>query len=131
MPIGDTISPGVERVASVVTDSIFKVHQHFRPRSVGVSVQDLSLSRAAQSWLRVRKEVEVPVVYGGVRLDAGFRIDLLVEECVIIETKAVEKMNPICEAQLLTYLRLMNLRLGFLVNFNVTLIKDGIKRMIV
>ena len=72
----------------------------------------------------------LPVVYEGVKLDAGFRLDMLVEEQVIVEMKAVEKVIPLHEAQLMTYLRLSNLRLGLLINFNVQLIKDGIKRMV-
>jgi GxxExxY protein len=69
-------------------------------------------------------------VYGGVRIDAGLRLDLLVEDLVIVELKAVERMLPVFDAQLLTYLRLSNKPLGFLINFNVPLIKDGIKRFI-
>jgi GxxExxY protein len=73
--------------------------------------------------------VALPVVYDGVRLDAGLRLDLLVRECLIVELKAVEKHNPLFEAQLLTYLKLTGHRLGLLINFNVPLIKDGIKRI--
>jgi GxxExxY protein len=68
-------------------------------------------------------------VYDGTRLDAGLRLDLLVDECLIVELKAVEKHHPLFEAQLLTYLKLTGQRLGLLINFNVGLIKDGIKRM--
>jgi GxxExxY protein len=77
--------------------------------------------------LRVRRQVEVPIIYDGIRLESGFRLDLLVEESVIIEIKAVDKLNPVCDAQVLTHLKLMGLRLGLLVNFNVKMIKDGIK----
>jgi GxxExxY protein len=69
-------------------------------------------------------------VYDGVRLDAGLRIDLVVESQLIVEIKAVETMQPVFEAQLLTYLKLMQKRLGLLINFNVSRIKDGIKRII-
>jgi GxxExxY protein len=74
--------------------------------------------------------VKLPIVYDGIRLDAGLRLDLVVESCIIIETKAVEKLNPVFEAQLLTYLKQTGHTLGFLVNFNVTLIKHGLKRVI-
>jgi GxxExxY protein len=80
--------------------------------------------------LKVEREVKLPIFYDGVRLDAGLRIDLIVESCIIVETKAVEWLIPVFEAQLLTYLKLTGHTLGFLVNFNVTLIKDGIKRVI-
>jgi GxxExxY protein len=80
--------------------------------------------------LSVEREVGLPITYDGVRLDAGLRLDLLVESCIIIETKAVEKLAPVFEAQLLTYLKLTNLALGFLINFNVPRLKDGLHRII-
>ncbi|MBI3764253.1 MAG: GxxExxY protein [Chloroflexi bacterium] len=80
--------------------------------------------------LSYRKQVVVPLVYDGITFDEGFRLDLLVEELVIVELKSVEMMNLVFQAQLLTYLKLTGQRLGFLVNFNVPLIKDGIKRVI-
>jgi len=72
----------------------------------------------------------VPIIYDGVRLDEGFRLDVLVEDCVIVEAKSVNTMLPLFEAQLLTHLRLMGHRLGFLINFNVRLIRDGIQRIV-
>ena len=80
--------------------------------------------------LNVERQVVLPVVYDGVQLDAGLRIDLLVEDLVIIELKSVEKMNPVYEAQILTQLKLSGKELGFLINFNVVLIRDGIKRFV-
>ncbi|MGZ9223902.1 MAG: GxxExxY protein, partial [Anaerolineales bacterium] len=76
-------------------------------------------------------EVKLPIMFEGVQLESGLRIDLLVEKCVIAELKSVEKMNPVYEAQLITYLRLSNIRLGFLINFNVPHLKEGIKRIVV
>src|SRR5688572_19745746 len=131
MPIGDSASPEEERVAGIVVDAIFKVHDHFGPGLLESAYEICLYHELLNRGLRVRRQVEVPVVYDRIRLDIGFRLDLLVEESVIIETKAVEKLNPVCEAQVITHLKLMNLRLGFLVNFNVKLIKDGIKRIIV
>jgi len=74
--------------------------------------------------------VNIPVKYEKVSIDLGFRIDMMVEKAVVIENKTVEKFLPIHEAQLLTYLKLTNLHLGFLLNWNVTLMKHGIKRMV-
>ena len=74
--------------------------------------------------------MEVPVIYGEVKIDAGFRIDIIVEDEVIVELKAVENHNPLYEAQLLTYLKLTKKRLGLLINFNVPVIKQGIKRIV-
>ena len=72
----------------------------------------------------------LPVVYDGVKIDVGYRIDLLVEDAVIVELKAVEKLSPIHDAQLLSYLKLGGYRLGLLINFNVLHLKDGIKRKV-
>jgi GxxExxY protein len=80
--------------------------------------------------LRVERQVRVPIVYDGVVIDDGLRIDLLVDDCVVVELKAVEKDNPLYQAQLLTYLKLTGKRLGILINFNTKLIKDGIKRVV-
>ncbi len=80
--------------------------------------------------LTVACEVPIPVKYDEVSIDLGFRIDMMVEKAVVIENKTVEKLLPIHQAQLLTYLKLTNLQLGFLLNWNVTLMKHGIKRMV-
>ena len=72
----------------------------------------------------------MPVVYDGIEIDAGYRLDMLVEDSVIVENKAVQEILPIHQAQLLTYLRLRELRLGFLLNWHMPLMKDGIKRMV-
>lgn len=79
---------------------------------------------------RVRRQVALPIVYGDVKLEAGYRIDLMVDERVIVEIKSIETLAPIHDAQILTYLRLSERRLGFLINFNVTLFKQGIKRFV-
>ena len=80
--------------------------------------------------MRCRSEVAVPVLYKEVRLDCGYRLDLLVEEEVVVELKAVESLLPIHSAQVITYLRLTGKAVGLLLNFNVILLKDGIKRLI-
>jgi GxxExxY protein len=83
-----------------------------------------------KTGLSVERQVPVPVVYDGIKLDAGYQLDLVVEKKIIIELKAVESVLPIHEAQLLTYLKLTGLKLGLLINFNVSLLKNGIKRKI-
>ena len=75
-------------------------------------------------------QLTVPIQYGGAKIDAGFRMDLLVANCVIVELKAVEEVHPVHHAPLLTYLKLMNLRLGFLINFNVQSLRNGIKCLV-
>jgi GxxExxY protein len=74
--------------------------------------------------------VPLPIIYDGLRLEAGLRIDLIVEDCLIVELKAAEQIVPVYEAQLLTYLKLTGKRVGLLINFNVPLLKDGIKRLV-
>jgi GxxExxY protein len=78
----------------------------------------------------VQAQLALPVVYDGVKLDAGYRIDLLVNGAVVVEVKSVEALAPIHDAQMLTYLRLSGRRLGFLINFNVARLKQGIKRLV-
>ena len=80
--------------------------------------------------MTVRSQVELPVIYDGVEIELGYRIDLLVEDTIILELKAVKELTPLHEAQLLSYLRLSNLQLGLLINFNVVHLRDGIKRIV-
>lgn len=80
--------------------------------------------------LRLRQQLKMPVLYEGLRIDIGYRIDLLVEESVVIEMKAVKRLLPVHEAQLLSYLRLSDRKVGLLLNFHAPLMRDGIKRMV-
>ena len=77
-----------------------------------------------------QRQISIPITYDGICLDTGLRLDLLVDDLVIVELKAVESMNPLYEAQVLTYLKIANKRLGLLLNFNVPLLKDGFKRIV-
>ena len=95
------------------------------------SVYDAVLTyELAQRGLRVSRQQPIPVVYGDVRIDTGFKADLIVEDQVIVEIKSVETLAPVHKKQLLTYLRLADKRLGLLINFHVVLIKDGITRIV-
>jgi GxxExxY protein len=108
----------------------FKIHKALGPgllESVYLEVLTYELKKLG---LTCRKEIGIPIRYEDVQLDLGFRADLIVEELIIIELKAVEKVLPVHKKQLLTYLKLTGLKLGLLVNFNVTLIKDGIERVV-
>lgn len=128
--IGDSLSPELERIGTEIVNSAFKVHSRLGPGLLE-SVYERCLKRELEKrGFHVERQVLVPIQYDGEIFDDGLRIDLLVENCVIIEVKAIEKLAPIHEAQLLTYMKLTDIRLGFLINFNVKLIKDGIKRMV-
>jgi GxxExxY protein len=125
------IPPDVERVGKVVLDAAFKVHTVLGPGLLE-SVYETALAHVIRKGgLLVETQVVLPIMFEGVQLESGLRLDMRVEKCVIAEIKSVETMNPVFEAQLLTYLRLSGIRLGYLINFNVTHLKDGIKRMVV
>ncbi|HYD50763.1 MAG TPA: GxxExxY protein [Terriglobales bacterium] len=125
----DAITESIERVATAVVNAAYSVHRRLGPGLLE-SVYEICLAHELRkSGLGVRSQVAVPVMYDGLQLDAGFRIDLLVGESVIVELKAIERLMPVHTAQVLTYLKLTGYRLGFLINFNVELIKQGIKRI--
>jgi GxxExxY protein len=130
MPFGETTSVEIERVATQIVDAAFKIHEKLGPGLLESAYQVVMIYELKKRGLRVQTEVPLPVVYEEVHLDAGYRLDLVVNECVIVELKAVEKVLPVHEAQLLTYLKLTGYRLGILINFNTKLIKDGIKRVV-
>ncbi len=125
------IPDDVEKVGKVVLDAAFKVHTALGPGLLESAYEAPMAYEIRKSGLTVETQVSVPVIYDGIKLETAFRLDLLVENCVIVELKAVEKTNPIYEAQLLTYLCLKNIRLGYLINFFVPRLKYGIKRMVV
>ena len=125
------IPPEVERIGKIVLDAAFRVHTALGPGLLESVYETCHVYEIRESGLLVETQVAVPVTYKKMVLEGGLRLDLLVEKCVIVEIKAVETMNAVYEAQLLTYLRLTGVRLGFLINFTVPHLKDGIKRMVV
>ena len=116
-------------ISGQIVDAAIKVHSTLGPGLLESAYHACLVHELHKRGLHVESQVSLPVNYDGVKLDVGYRIDLLVENCVIVEIKAVEKILPIHEAQLLCYLRLSGCRLGLLINFNVIQLKDGIKRM--
>jgi GxxExxY protein len=123
--------PGEEwdALATVVVDAAFRVHKELGPGLLE-SVYEVCLAHElGKRGLPVERQVMLPVVYDGVKIEAGLRIDLLVGGKLIVELKAVENLLPVHKAQVLTYLKLSRHRLALLINFNVPLIKDGIKRI--
>lgn len=120
----------IEEVARIIVDAAIKVHRALGPGLLESAYQYCLAYELRKRGLRVECELVLPIIYDGQRIDAGYRIDMLVEDCVIIENKTVDQLLPIHEAQLLTYLKLRDCRLGFLLNWNVKLMKNGIKRMV-
>jgi GxxExxY protein len=125
------IPPDVERVGKLVLDAAFKVHTALGPGLLESVYETTVAFELRKNGLLVATQVMLPIKYDGQELESGFRLDLLIEKCVILELKSVETMNPVYESQLMTYLRLSGVRLGYLINFNVPHLKDGIKRMVV
>ena len=120
----------IEAVATDIVDAAVKVHRSLGPGLLESAYQACLAFELRQRGHQVETEIVQSIEYGGQRIDAGYRIDMLADNCVICENKAVEALLPIHEAQLLTYLRLRGCRLGFLLNWNVKLMKNGIKRMV-
>ena len=125
------ITPEVEKVGKAVLDAAFKVHTALGPGLLESVYETTTAYEIRKNGLIVATQVSQPIVYDNQELDSGFRLDMLVEKCVIVEVKSVETMHPVYEAQIMTYLRLSRVRLGFLINFNVKHLKDGIKRFVV
>ena len=119
-----------EQVASEIVDACLKVHVALGPRLLESVYESCLCHELSRRGLLCRRQTPVAIEYEGLRIEAGLRIDLLVNDLVIVELKAVDEMNPVYEAQLLTYMKLANKRLGFLVNFNTVLLKQGLKRMV-
>ena len=127
----EPIAPDVERVGKTVLDAAFKVHTVLGPGLLESVYETAMLHVLRKGGAAVETQVVLPIMFEGEQLESGLRLDMCVEKCVIVELKAVETMNPVYQAQLMTYLRLSGIRLGFLINFNVPHLKNGIKRMVV
>jgi len=120
----------VERIGKAVLDAAFTVHTDLGPGLLESVYEACCAYVLRQRGESVEMQVALPVSYQEVRVDAGLRLDMLVGGLVIVELKAVETMLPLYDAQLLTYLKLTGMRLGYLLNFNVRHLKDGIKRLV-
>ncbi|MBE0410814.1 MAG: GxxExxY protein [Anaerolineales bacterium] len=120
----------IEIVANAIIDSAIKVHKALGPGLLESAYQICLAHELMKRGFRVMCEVTLPVHYEGIDIESGYRIDMLIEDCIIVENKVVDRIIPIHEAQLLTYLRLKGCWLGFILNWNVTRMKDGIKRLV-
>ena len=119
----------IDRIAKEVVDAAFKVHSSLGPGLLESAYETCLAHELTKRGYRVERQKAQPVIYDGLEIEVGYRLDLLVEDLIIIELKAVEQLAPIHQAQLLTYLKLSSKQLGFLMNFNVPMIKDGIRRI--
>jgi GxxExxY protein len=119
-----------EELGRAVVDSALKVHSALGPGLLESAYEACLAHELEKRGQRVQRQKPMPVSYDGVRLDIGYRVDLILDDLVIVELKTVEKPLPIHTAQLLSYLKLGGWRLWFLLNFNVAHMKDGIKRLV-
>jgi GxxExxY protein len=120
----------VEQIGRAVLDASFAVHRALGPGLLETVYEHCLAEELRQAGLHVEQQVPVPVVYGSVRLQVGYRIDLLVGGAVIVEVKSIDGLSPVHVSQVLTYLRFSERRLGYLINFNTVLLKDGIRRIV-
>ena len=117
-------------VSGRIVDSAMRVHTCLGPGLLESAYEGCLLYELKKRGLNVERQKTMPVVYDGVTIDLGYRIDLFVENCVIVELKAVERLAPIHQAQLLSYLRLSGIQVGLLINFNVYHLANGIRRLV-
>jgi GxxExxY protein len=120
----------VEALGRSVIDAGLKVHRTLGPGLLESAYEHCLAHELHRRGVSLRRQVPLPIVYEGSTLDAGYRLDLLVEDAVVIEVKAVDALTRLHEAQVLTYLKLSGHRLGFLMNFNVDLFKQGLRRLV-
>lgn len=127
----EPISDRVNKLGKAVIDAAFVVHSELGPGLLESVYEHCLAEELKVAGLAVERQVGVPVSYRGTRIDIGFRLDLLVERAVVVEIKSIDALASIHTAQVLTYLRFSNLRLGYLLNFNSRHLKDGLRRLVV
>ncbi|MCP4683255.1 MAG: GxxExxY protein [Desulfobacterales bacterium] len=120
----------INKISGAVIDAAMTVHSALGPGLLESAYEACLMHELSKNGLKAQSQVGLPVLYDGVNIDVGYRIDVLVEDALIVELKAVSELVPIYEAQLLSYLKLSGKRVGLLINFNVVRLKDGIKRMV-
>jgi GxxExxY protein len=116
-------------LSETVLGAAIEVHRNLGPGLLESAYEECLCYELAAREVGVRRQVELPVIYKTVKLDCGYRMDVVVSDALVVEVKAVEKLLPVHQAQLLTYLKLSGLHTGLLINFNVPVLKQGIRRM--
>ncbi len=116
-------------IATVVVDAAYRLHTSLGPGIFEIVYEVALAHELRKAGYSVERQVPVPITWDGIRFDEGFRADLIIDHCVLVEVKSIAALDPVHSKQVLTYLRLMNFRLGLLINFGEHLIKHGIKRI--
>lgn len=124
------MSADIEAIGKDIVDAAYQIHKQFGPGLLESAYQECHVYELRKRGRIVQAELILPIDYDGQQFDKGYRIDELVDDLVIVENKAVDEVHPIHMAQLLTYLKLKKVKLGFLINWNVKLIKNGIQRVV-
>jgi GxxExxY protein len=119
-----------QQITEAIIGAAIEVHRELGPGLLESAYEECFCHELHLRGLNFRRQVELPVAYKGLKLDCGYRLDVVVENAVIVELKSVEQISPIHHAQLLTYLRLAGKKVGLLINFNVAVLKDGIVRRV-
>ncbi len=127
----DKISEEEERVGKAIVNAAYYVHKQLGPGLLEKVYEVCFCYVLKKDGFEIQRQLDIPVVFEDMVFEEGLRLDVLVNNLVICELKALENVNPVWEAQLLSHLKLTNKRLGYLINFNVPLIKNGIKRMVI
>ncbi|PKP33314.1 MAG: GxxExxY protein [Bacteroidetes bacterium HGW-Bacteroidetes-16] len=125
------ISERTEQIAKLVVDSAYQVHYNLGPGLLEKVYEVCFCHELRKHGLSYLRQVDIPIVYDNLTFPEGLRLDVLVEDCIICELKALETVNPVWAAQILSHLKLTDKRLGFLINFNVVKMKEGIRRFVV
>ena len=120
----------INKITGEIVDAAMKVHTALGPGLLESAYEACLVYELQSRGLRVRSQVELPIAYEGVKIDVGYRLDVLVEETVIVELKSVESIAPVHKAQLISYLKLSSTKVGLLINFNGERLKDGITRLV-
>lgn len=126
----EPVPDAVNMVGRRVMDAAFTVHRTLGPGLLESVYEACMAEELRQAGLRVDRQVDVPVTYGELRMEVGYRLDLLVERSVVVELKSIDALASIHASQVLTYLRFSGLRLGYLINFNTVRLKDGFRRLV-
>jgi len=127
----EPISEELDEIGRLIVDAAYTVHKNLGPGLLEKVYEVCFCHELSKRQLDYQRQIYIPIVYDDIELDEGLRLDVLVEESVICELKAIETVNPVWEAQIISHLKLTGLRLGYLINFNVPRIKEGIRRFVV
>ena len=124
----EAVPEELDKIGKTIVDCAFRVHSELGPGLLESIYESCLAHEMSKRGVAFRKQAALPITYDGITFESGLRLDFLVAEAVVVEVKSVERMLPVFEAQVLSYLKLSKCRLGYLINFNVPLIREGIKR---